>query len=330
MHGFFMDMRLHTKIRALAKPFEFEEWRKAKIKEKIDSKRAGRIRLQDANAPKVNRAVADRLNAQTKEDPKRRVRKSGGSSNAAIAASKEILVDPRFQTLFEDPDFQIDEESDAFKLVHPSGTGGAARSSTREDMDSDEDDGEELSDDVEESDNEDDDSDDSLKAVEEEESEEVEEEEEPVPLSHISEGTSMVNPGKKSSATSATAAASAGISTKKRKLVKLVGNARTSKRGAADADPLAFSSSRNGASDDETPNGRLARKVEASMTLAKRVQVKAKTDLISHKQLSGGNFELTFVPSSDKKENDDSEETKGKSAKKGRKSSGKSSGRAKR
>jgi ribosome biogenesis protein ENP2 len=31
MHGFFVDLKLYTKVKSLAKPFEYDEWRKAKV-----------------------------------------------------------------------------------------------------------------------------------------------------------------------------------------------------------------------------------------------------------------------------------------------------------
>lgn len=38
MHGFFMDMKLYNKLRAVSKPFEYEEHRKKLIQQKIEMK----------------------------------------------------------------------------------------------------------------------------------------------------------------------------------------------------------------------------------------------------------------------------------------------------
>ena len=54
----------------------------------------------------------------------------------------DLLGDSRFGSLFDNPDFAIDEGAEDFKLRNPSGVGATARQSRRdeEDMDSDRDD----------------------------------------------------------------------------------------------------------------------------------------------------------------------------------------------
>jgi ribosome biogenesis protein ENP2 len=37
MHGYFMEMKLYNKLRAVSKPFEYEEYRKKKIKDKVST-----------------------------------------------------------------------------------------------------------------------------------------------------------------------------------------------------------------------------------------------------------------------------------------------------
>lgn len=39
MHGYFIDIRLFNQIQSVAEPFAFAEYRKQKIREKIDQKR---------------------------------------------------------------------------------------------------------------------------------------------------------------------------------------------------------------------------------------------------------------------------------------------------
>lgn len=46
MHGYFMDIRLYKKAKSVADPFEFEQYRKKKIKEKIEEERSNRVVLQ--------------------------------------------------------------------------------------------------------------------------------------------------------------------------------------------------------------------------------------------------------------------------------------------
>mmetsp|Transcript_2395 Transcript_2395/g.3326 ORF Transcript_2395/g.3326 Transcript_2395/m.3326 type:complete len:636 (+) Transcript_2395:214-2121(+) len=98
MHGYFMDMRLYHQVKAVSEPQAFEQWRKSKIKEKIAAKNAQRIKPKK-KTPKVNKELAQRQQ------------------------SNPDLKDNRFSALFEDPDFQVDQESERFKQVYPSGYG---------------------------------------------------------------------------------------------------------------------------------------------------------------------------------------------------------------
>lgn len=59
MHGFFMDMRLYNRVKAAVDPFAYENYRKAKIKERIESERKSRITVS-RKLPKVNRALAEK------------------------------------------------------------------------------------------------------------------------------------------------------------------------------------------------------------------------------------------------------------------------------
>ena len=95
MHGYFMDAKLYQRVKAVSEPDAFETWRKNKIKEKLEAKVAQRIKPK-RKAPKVNKSLAKRT-------------------------GEEISKDDRFKDVFNDPDFEIDEESDRFKQVFPSG-----------------------------------------------------------------------------------------------------------------------------------------------------------------------------------------------------------------
>lgn len=102
MHGFFMEMKLYNKLRAVSKPFEYEEYRKQKIREKIEEKRQNRISVTK-NLPKVNKDLAAKL-----------LRKVGDS-----AVDPKTLVDDRFKAIFERSEFQRDENDDYYKLHNP-------------------------------------------------------------------------------------------------------------------------------------------------------------------------------------------------------------------
>lgn len=132
MHGFFMDINLYNRVRAVANPFEYEEYRKKKIKERMEAKRSSRIAPKETSNSKsaVNPQLAERL-----QD------KAGDSTTKAGKVASRLLSDNRFGNLFTNPDFEIDEEDDNFKLRNPSGVAATKRkSSKRDDMDSDDDD----------------------------------------------------------------------------------------------------------------------------------------------------------------------------------------------
>ncbi|CAN0158991.1 unnamed protein product, partial [Hapterophycus canaliculatus] len=57
MHGYFMDMKLYTRqgpsqLKAVSEPFAYEEYRKKKVKEKMEEKTKSRISIR-TNLPKV-------------------------------------------------------------------------------------------------------------------------------------------------------------------------------------------------------------------------------------------------------------------------------------
>jgi ribosome biogenesis protein ENP2 len=127
MHGFFMDIQLYNRVRAVANPFEYEEYRKKKLKERMDAKRASRIAPKGAKKTKtsVNPDFANRL--EDKVD-----------NSKAGKVAKQVLSDNRFGGLFTNPDFHIDEKDHNFKLRNPSGI--AASKKRKNDLDSDDED----------------------------------------------------------------------------------------------------------------------------------------------------------------------------------------------
>ncbi|KNE64266.1 hypothetical protein AMAG_09299, partial [Allomyces macrogynus ATCC 38327] len=93
MHGYFIDQRLYERAKLIANPFAFEEYKQQLIKEKLEAKRGSRIAAK----------------------PKAKV-----NSNLAAKLGGTDAVDDRFKAVFENPEFAIDESSDAFKLLNPS------------------------------------------------------------------------------------------------------------------------------------------------------------------------------------------------------------------
>lgn len=96
-----MDIRLYKKAKSVAEPFEFEEYRKRKIREKIEEERVNRVVLN--KLPKVNKDLALKL-----MDEQNKKKKSG-----------ELLKDDRFKALFENPDFEVNKNAEEYRLLNP-------------------------------------------------------------------------------------------------------------------------------------------------------------------------------------------------------------------
>lgn len=126
MHGFFIHVGLYNRVRAVARPFEYDEYRAKRIRERMEEKRASRIAPKAAQKAKakVNPDLADRLHAKA------------GARTKAGKAAKALVEDDRFGGLFSNPDFEIDEEAEDFKLRNPSGV-AARKARNDRDMDSD-------------------------------------------------------------------------------------------------------------------------------------------------------------------------------------------------
>eukprot|EP00058_Branchiostoma_floridae_P024420 XP_002609910.1 hypothetical protein BRAFLDRAFT_115272 [Branchiostoma floridae] len=109
MHGYFMDIRLYQKAKTIAEPFAYEEYRRNKIRQKIEETRDSRVKIN--KLPKVNRDLAQRLIEE--EDSK-----GEGKKKKAKEASS-LLQDDRFSALFSNPEFQVDTGTEEFRLLNP-------------------------------------------------------------------------------------------------------------------------------------------------------------------------------------------------------------------
>ncbi|KAI0459196.1 WD40-repeat-containing domain protein [Xylaria acuta] len=105
MHGYFVASKLYEQARLIANPFAFEEERAKRVKEKVEKERASRIRGN--KKVKVNQKLVDKL---LKRQEKR----------AKVDTNAGILGDERFSRMFENEEFQIDENSREFKALNPS------------------------------------------------------------------------------------------------------------------------------------------------------------------------------------------------------------------
>ncbi|XP_043515134.1 nucleolar protein 10 isoform X2 [Frieseomelitta varia] len=105
MHGYFMDIRLYRKARDVMKPFEFEQYKKKKIQQKIEEIRGSRVQIQ--KVPSVNKELA--LKLMDNETNAKKKKKN----------SSTLLTDERFKQLFTNPDFQVDKNSAEYTLLNP-------------------------------------------------------------------------------------------------------------------------------------------------------------------------------------------------------------------
>ncbi|TYZ61569.1 hypothetical protein PybrP1_010128 [[Pythium] brassicae (nom. inval.)] len=295
MHGFFMDARLHAKVKAIAEPFAYDTWRKEKLQAKLEAKHGNRITIQ-RRLPKVNRTVAERL-LQSK-DKKRAKGDGDGDDDSAptddAAAGADAFANPlgddRFSRMFTSTDFEVDEESEAYRLLHPNaGAAGQKARGKKEDMDSDA-----NSDDDDDNDNEDDTVGGRFDLVSDEDEDEVEGR--PSDESSSEDDDALVRSRRAAASsrlsTGATAAKSAGAAaTRKPKFYEIA-------KGEKVSDLLAFGSSTDRMAQKE-------RKKLSKLPLAERVQlerVKEKERSAFKKaDTAGGGYmrEMSFIPQSD-------------------------------
>lgn len=121
MHGYFMDNKLYQRAKMVAKPSMYEEYQKEKNRQKAKERKERRITL-NRKKPEVNAELAAKLE------------ESGG------------LADGRFSVLFQNPDFEIDKNSEEFKRTHASGLGKRVESEEEAGSDVDGSDGSDASD----------------------------------------------------------------------------------------------------------------------------------------------------------------------------------------
>lgn len=111
MHGFFIDIRLYHRAKSMAEPFAYEEYRKKKIREKLEEDRANRVRSK--KLPKVNRDLAEKLLT---------AKEGMATTSAKKRRAKEavsLLEDNRFSEMFTKSDFQIDTSTEEYRLLNP-------------------------------------------------------------------------------------------------------------------------------------------------------------------------------------------------------------------
>jgi ribosome biogenesis protein ENP2 len=143
MHGFFVNQKLYEEAVLINNPTIWEEQRAKSIKEKIDKERESRIRGKKKVQVKVNRKLAEKIIEREEKNQRRKARRilaKGGDEDmvdapapAAVAPDDDqtdkaqekrqrpdLLKDERFARLFQEEEFEIDEESREFQALNPS------------------------------------------------------------------------------------------------------------------------------------------------------------------------------------------------------------------
>ena len=120
MHGYFVDVRLYRKAQTLAGPVETSRSKKF-VEEKVRKEMAEklkRVETKKKEKPKVNSELFERLQLEEENgDEEQRKKSKKKKGREAMAAS--LLKDDRFKNMFEDKDFEIDTDDDAYRLINP-------------------------------------------------------------------------------------------------------------------------------------------------------------------------------------------------------------------
>ncbi|ODA75850.1 hypothetical protein RJ55_08491 [Drechmeria coniospora] len=105
MHGYFVASKLYEQAKLIANPYAWEEERMKRVKEKVEKERVSRIRGN--KKVKVNQKLVDKLLKRQE-------------NRGQVDTKAGLLGDERFNQLFEDEEFKVDETSREFQLLNPS------------------------------------------------------------------------------------------------------------------------------------------------------------------------------------------------------------------
>jgi ribosome biogenesis protein ENP2 len=176
MHGYFLSLKLYDAARVIANPFAYAEHREKMVREKMEKMAETRIRTEKDAGVKVNRALADKILRDEERARKRAEKRHSRMAELAEDGNAmevdhdhmaddqgrdkpNLLNDPRFARLFEDPDFAVDENTREYALMNPSAVARGNKLKTAVEEEEDESD-KSSSDGLGESESEDDDKDD--------------------------------------------------------------------------------------------------------------------------------------------------------------------------
>ncbi|KAF8793129.1 Nucleolar protein 10 like protein [Argiope bruennichi] len=101
MHGYFMDVRLYNKARAIMQPEAYQDLKKKMVQSKIEKERNAK-RIQVKQLPSINKDYAQKL-----------LEKKANSNEEVV----NPFEDDRFKDLFENPDFEIKQTDDEYARI---------------------------------------------------------------------------------------------------------------------------------------------------------------------------------------------------------------------
>lgn len=105
MHGFFINTELYDKVSLIANPNSYKDEREREIRRRIEKERESRIRSSGAVTKptvKVNKSLVEKL-----------------SQKRGDKVAEKVLTDDRFAEMFEDADFQVNEDDYDYKQLNP-------------------------------------------------------------------------------------------------------------------------------------------------------------------------------------------------------------------
>jgi ribosome biogenesis protein ENP2 len=115
MHGFWIDRKVHAKLRDVAEPFHYEKYQQEKIRTELENSRPMRmpVRVVPTTSKKL---INERLQQELVE------KMNQIDSKKSNVAASNILEDARFAKLWSNVDFEVEEvrksqEQDAFAQI---------------------------------------------------------------------------------------------------------------------------------------------------------------------------------------------------------------------
>jgi len=124
MHGFYMDMRLYRRVRAIVDPDAYNKFLASKTQEKIEANRSHRIAIQKNSLLEYNTKQDINKEEEFIENERIKINKNYAkylinSKGLEKDTALNPLLDPRFSAMFKNQEYVIDFENDPYLRYHP-------------------------------------------------------------------------------------------------------------------------------------------------------------------------------------------------------------------